>query len=78
MTDEELIQNMKGLNSDHEPFGWPAVKMQDINSLIIIIDRLKIRQHDMCRYVELEGRGKCVSNEAARALADDLRNRSIA
>jgi len=77
MTDDELIQSIKRLNSDHDPSGYPVVKMQDINRLIIIIDRLKIRQNDMCRWVEVEGRGKCASNESARALSDELRSRFI-
>ncbi len=33
MTDSEFIQRMRDYAIDHEPDGWPAVKMQDITRL---------------------------------------------
>jgi hypothetical protein len=35
----ELLEQMKLLNEDHKPDGWPAVRMSDINELIEIIEK---------------------------------------
>ncbi len=40
MTNAEFIATMRLLNADHEPNGYPTVRMQDINRLCDIIDNL--------------------------------------
>ena len=35
----ELLEQMKLLNEDHTPGGYPAVKMSEINELIEIIEK---------------------------------------
>ncbi|MBA57014.1 MAG: hypothetical protein CMK89_21405 [Pseudomonadales bacterium] len=35
----ELLEQMKLLNEDHKPDGWPAVRMSEINELIEIIEK---------------------------------------
>ncbi len=39
MTDiEELIQRMRGFGIDHEPDGWPAIRMRDISALCAAVE----------------------------------------
>jgi len=33
----ELLEQMKLLNEDHKPDGWPAVRMSEINALVSMI-----------------------------------------
>jgi DNA-directed RNA polymerase specialized sigma54-like protein len=36
---EKIINGMRLLNEDHTPDGWPAVKMSEINELLIFIEK---------------------------------------
>jgi hypothetical protein len=39
----ELIKQLRNLEEDHEPEGWPAVKMRDISSLLDLIEALQAK-----------------------------------
>ena len=40
MNDADFLKQMRSLELDHEPTGWPCVQMQQITRLLNIIDRL--------------------------------------
>lgn len=40
---KELVQRMRSLEADHEPDGWPAVRMRDISALCDAIEILQQR-----------------------------------
>lgn len=46
---DELIEFMRGLEADHLPEGWPAVRMQQITALCDHIDRLWARVAELER-----------------------------
>ena len=39
----DIVEEMRGFEIDHEPEGWPAVKMRQISALCDEIDRLRRR-----------------------------------
>ena len=39
----DIVEEMRGFEIDHEPEGWPAVKMRKISALCDEIDRLRRR-----------------------------------
>ena len=39
MTD--LLDRMRALQADHEPDGWPAVRMRDITALVGMVDAMR-------------------------------------
>jgi len=40
MTDtDKLIKRMRGFEIDHEPDGWPAIRMRDISALCDLVER---------------------------------------
>ncbi|MFA7290922.1 MAG: hypothetical protein WC023_01615 [Rhodocyclaceae bacterium] len=41
MSDMDLVAEMRGFEIDHEPEGWPAVKMRQISALCDEIERLR-------------------------------------
>ena len=51
MGDENLLDRMRALQSDHEPDGWPAVQMRDITALVGMVE---------ARQAELGGAGPTV------------------
>ena len=40
-TERDLVANMRVLEADHEPDGWPAVRMREISALCDEIERLR-------------------------------------
>lgn len=42
----DLLETMRGFEIDHEPDGWPAVRMRQISALCDEVDRLT-RNRDM-------------------------------
>ena len=40
-TERDLVANMRALEADHEPDGWPAVRMKEISALCDEIERLR-------------------------------------
>ena len=58
---ERIIEKMKLLNEDHTPDGYPAVMMNEINELLIHIDR------QAERIAELE------ANQAIRDLEQQIK-----
>lgn len=40
-TTTQLVERLRGFESDHEPHGWPAIKMADISALCGHITRLQ-------------------------------------
>ena len=41
MNDSEFLKQMRDLELDHEPTGWPCVQMQQITRMLNIIDSLE-------------------------------------
>ena len=39
--EHDLVANMRALEADHEPDGWPAVRMKEISALCDEIERLR-------------------------------------
>ena len=39
----KLVKRMRSLEADHEPDGWPAVRMRDITALCDAVDTLQQR-----------------------------------
>lgn len=39
----ELLEEMKMLNEDHAPDGYPAIKMSEINELVEIIEKQSLQ-----------------------------------
>lgn len=37
----DIVEEMRGFSTDHEPDGWPAVRMRQITALCDEIDRLR-------------------------------------
>ena len=37
----DIVEEMRGFEIDHEPDGWPAVRMRQISALCDEIDRLR-------------------------------------
>lgn len=40
MNHQELIERMRGFETDHEPNGWPAIQMRDISAMCEAIESL--------------------------------------
>ena len=40
-TEHDLVSNMRALEADHEPDGWPAVRMSTISHLCDVIERMQ-------------------------------------
>ncbi len=38
----DIVEEMRGFEIDHEPDGWPAVRMRQVSALCNEIDRLRI------------------------------------
>lgn len=73
----ELIDRLRVLEQDHEPDGWPAVRMRDITALV---DALEAAQRDACLMLVADIRFACGDNgkrmqpelvEFIRGLAED-------
>ena len=41
MTTDELIEDVRNMEIDHEPDGYPAVRMRDVSALADEIERLR-------------------------------------
>lgn len=37
----DIVEEMRGFEIDHEPEGWPAIRMRQISALCDEIDRLR-------------------------------------
>ncbi len=40
MNHQELIERMRGFEIDHDPDGWPAIRMRDISAMCDAIESL--------------------------------------
>lgn len=61
----DIVEEMRGFEIDHEPEGWPAVKMRQISALCDEIDRLR-RRIDMAPVAIMDTRellGICAPTE---------------
>lgn len=74
---EDLIERLRVLEQDHEPDGWPAVRMRDITALL---NALEAAQEDVCVKLVTDIRFACGDNgkrmqpelvEFIRGLAED-------
>lgn len=47
---DELIERLRLLEQDHEPDGWPAVRMRDITALLDALEAAREDAADAARY----------------------------
>ena len=50
----ELLDEMRGFEVDHEPGGWPAVRMNQISALCGEIERLRLIADEPMRVIAVE------------------------
>ena len=41
MNDQDLIEKLRLLEKDHEPEGYPSIKMKDISRLLDILEEIE-------------------------------------
>lgn len=41
----DIVEDLRGFEADHEPDGWPAVKMRQISALCDEAERLRAEMH---------------------------------
>ena len=62
----QIIERLRGLETDHTPDGWPAVRMRDITALIAHIDG-----HHSEHHLEMVGRWYMVNKDGMATLCTD-------
>ena len=67
MTTDELIADVRNMELDHEPDGWPAVRMRDVSALADEIERLRM-------VGRLPKRWYCISRDGLAMLCLNERN----
>ena len=70
-TERDLVANMRVLEADHEPDGWPAVRMSTISALCDEIERLRAALASRDEASQ-QPQGQAVSNEEIDACFDGL------
>lgn len=74
----DLIERLRLLEQDHEPDGWPAVRMRDITALLDVIEAARAEREVICaeavKYADKSGRleAKVDRLAAMLSLADAL------
>ena len=64
MTVEEFISEMRKFETDHEPGGYPAVKMKDISKLCNIIERQRACLHKIYWHGKIDCDCNFIAKEA--------------
>jgi len=55
MTDtDKLIKRMRTLEIDHEPDGWPAIRMRDISALCDAVERANLELERLQASIEYD------------------------
>ncbi len=62
-----LLKQMRLLNEDHVPDGWPAVRMSEINELINMIEQLEQRCAELDEIADTSFKYNHSSAECLRA-----------
>ena len=66
--EHDLVANMRALEADHEPDGWPAVRMKEISALCDEIERLRAALASRDEAAQ-QPQGQAVSDEQIVAMA---------
>lgn len=50
----DIVEEMRGFEIDHEPDGWPGVRMRQVSALCNEIDRLRLLGDEPMRVIAVE------------------------